>query len=1224
MLITTAQKNEITKLAVTMFGAAPGAYQSYLENLYISNGADIVATATALGNEPAFAAMYSGTNAQITAKIISNLSLGEISDLALKTLAEGYISDQVDAGADLGELFGFALSYMEANSADFSEALAIVNKKVEIGNAFTAGNGKNVTDLDTLMAEITGVTADTDVPAYAHLTVEQDAIFGNSSDNVFKAFLSADSDTFQSGDYINGGAGTDTLEVTLANSPYAIIAETMSVEKLTVQSQANGDDQGDNEVEGLGYGTQFGNAEFSTPADGGDNTIDAQLMNGTTEFWNTESRADLVIEDIRNNSHQTTIGWQAADPGDVDYAVFFQPTSITAPGAEAEGAQLFLELLDLESMALGNGPLDENPYVGVVVTVDGVTVEIVGDSPITTTYADVVAGFNSSLTLQGYTNITASLGAEFSKFNSDDGQQYTGTTIVLTNSGAEALAGSGWTTGGELLPPGTNIHTAITDVVPSVSGYLTQTDIILDWVGRGSKAGDFIAGNMSTGTNSDSAGIQQFNVDVDRNSWIDSMQSTNNTLEVVNVENIGAKGSLRIDKLNDVRVFDAAAMVGDVTLTAELSSDITAKYLDLVDTASDASADNSEVTYNGVVDREFSYDLGTGNDTLNLAVESANLAAAGTATREDFVLEVTGGAGNDNITFSIVDDVEAAHVLAGSTENWYTNQAILGNITITSGTGDDTVTTTGAGNVTITTGSGNDTVYTDNAGLTLTTAAFDTVSETFLFVADFLDNADEVVDVGGTSTAIGDATVLADVVTAAITSYTAEGFTVVDNGAGSITVSLQGAVAFGGTIPTATFGASTLVELAVSTTVAEATVTTPAGVIPPATWVVNAANTDIDNLQSNAETEVFLVDGQVTVTLSTAASAAALGLDNGFESVAISIPNGTDYMITDLDVNQAVKQAINSDAVLSKLLVATDGPGRTLVIESLIDGTFAADDLAIVVNSTYNHGTAAQSTVDAVNAAFGISVNNSGTDYVPDATQSVNTALLNGITGLSGGAGEVLATKYAAAMTGTDSTYASDNVITGGAGDDLIVLGTDATGTTATASNDTVVFSGSFGTDTIVNFNETAAGQDKLDFTAYQTSQTSASGSTDSAVTVATAVVLADDIVANSIVVTTFAVVDGIDGAVNTFATLTDAQMLTALNADATFAADVTADIVGTTVKAVILVENAANNDGEYKVYDVTYTEAAGLDDSDNFTQATLVGTIDLGDAATFTAADFA
>ena len=82
MLISST--NEVTKLAVTMFGAAPGGHKEYLDGVYLDNGADLVATAQALATEPAFGDMYNGTAAENAAKIIANLSLDQISDAALK------------------------------------------------------------------------------------------------------------------------------------------------------------------------------------------------------------------------------------------------------------------------------------------------------------------------------------------------------------------------------------------------------------------------------------------------------------------------------------------------------------------------------------------------------------------------------------------------------------------------------------------------------------------------------------------------------------------------------------------------------------------------------------------------------------------------------------------------------------------------------------------------------------------------------------------------------------------------------------------------------------------------------------------------------------------------------------------------------------------------------------------------------------------------------------
>ncbi|MCF6298309.1 MAG: hypothetical protein L3J01_00350 [Thiomicrorhabdus sp.] len=1120
MILTSAQKNEVTELAITMFGAAPGGYKTFLEELYISNNASMSATAAALSTQPAFAALYTGN---VAAAMLENLSVNSTtltgSGFTMSD-ATAWISGQLGtspSAAKIAEVYVTALGLIES-TAGLSGVQAVMDNKIAIANAFTAGNGANVKDLDVLMAQMNDITADTEIGAYASLTVEQDNVFGSSADNVIKAFLSADTNTLQSGDFIDGGAGVDTLNVVLAETPFAIAPETVSIEKLYVQSQANGLASGTNEVEETTYGNEFG-PEF----DGANNTIDAQFMEGTKEFWSTNSRADLVIEDVRYNSHETKIGWQAADPGDVDYAVFFSPTYITKPTAEAAGAQLFLELLDLDSMALGNGPLDENPYVGVVIKIDGVDVSIVAPDPIQTTYQDLVDGLNASLVAQGYGTVTASLGVEFDKFNSDNGILYTGTTIVLTNTGSETLSGEGWTTGGAVLPADTNIHTSITNEIPELEPFLTQTDIVLDWVGRGSKAGDFLAGNMSTGDNSDSQGIEQFNVEVDRNSWLDSMQSTNDTLEVVNVVNIddynaAGNGSLQLDKLNDVRVFDAAAMVGDVTLTASLSGAVTDKYLDLTDTAADHTDDNSDpVDYATVVDREFSYDLGQGDDSLTLTVSADNLVDQGTVTREDFKLEVTGGAGDDMITFSVVDitpvpGAVATTSLAASTGTpWFANHEAyvdnndLGfsksNIKITAGTGDDTVNTTGGGSFDITTGAGNDTIYTDNAGLTL-----------------------------------GD----------------------------------------------------------------------------HAQWIVNATSFSLGldpvDIVSEPLVDQLLYKATLTVTYSgatttaqgvTGVAGAAVASTNGFESSVI-IPT-FNYLGSQAEVNQAIKDAINNDAVLSKLLIAQDGPADTLVIDSLVDGVFALDDLnfAITPASLAGLTLAEQAGLDS---AWELMAGNS---TIPAIVQAdLNAAATNVLAEPGYGTPAI-------SSVGIASTFENNNIIEAGTGDDVIVLSTDAT------SNEVLVFDGEFGNDTVFNFNDDSAttGFDILDFTTHLNNVLSASGSTTSQIDALTGVFSGASATVNA---NDFAIITGATfTATDTWAGLTGTNFLSAVQnntqgyasiGDATLNSSQEGGTVGTSANSIVFVENVTNL-GEYKVFEMVSSNVGSSD----FTAATLLGSIDFG-----------
>ena len=205
-------------------------------------------------------------------------------------------------------------------------------------------------------------------------------------------------------------------------------------------------------------------------------------------------------------------------------------------------------------------------------------------------------------------------------------------------------------------------------------------------------------------------------------------------------------------------------------------------------------------------------------------------------------------------------------------------------------------------------------------------------------------------------------------------------------------------------------------------------------------WTINAVNNNISNLLSEP-------------AVAPATKIANLFLNVSFKGFDAKVNVGgsagslTGVSITDLTINQAIKNAINNDPVLSKLLIAEDGPGRTLVIKSLIDGVQSGDD-------------------DIDDVVISLST----TPLSPG--QLLNASALSGAqaTALGFDAATLVAInggRFDANDTGngTNSGATSDNLIVGGLGDDVLVLGTGAD------SNDTVGYAGfGNGRDSIVNF----------------------------------------------------------------------------------------------------------------------------------------------------------
>lgn len=942
MAITVEMRTQVAQLYVALFGRAPDAEGlGYWVSQLGSGAQDLNGVANAMFATAPARAYYPSflTNEEIIASFYQNV-LGREADAEGLAYWTAKLNGGQSEGEVINELINNVATYDGEDPAGL-ESAALFNNRVEVAQHYGETGG----DIAGATSALAGVTSD---PASVQaaidaidaggsagavtgqLTTGQDFLVGGAGNDVFTGVIFDNQNTFQSGDTIIGGAGVDELHIRVGNSQaFAINAFTESVEKVFVQAQAGSHDSSDNDINNHGIDKQV--------------QIDAQDMQGVREFWSVNSRANLTIEDVRVNSHETTIGVRNTDPGQVHYEVYFDNQHITAEDPFASGSALRLRLLDLEGMRTDGLPLLNNPYNGFSFRLDDVRYVIQADSLIeATSFAELVDAINAELAANpALAGLTAALGDTYTALHADTGVGYVGTEIVITNAEAGTLTPGGWLTPTGEAPADTNVVASQSNQAPDTTDPLTSVNVILDNVGRDSKAGDVVIGGISGSGHSGSAGIQQFDVQVDRNSWIDELRSTNNSLEVVNVVNIAENnaagdGSVRIDELIDVRVFDASAMEGDVSLHADLTAKITPKYLDLTDSQDNPRADNPG----------FNYSTGNGDDSIELHIESSNLAYAGLSEREDFDLNISTGAGDDYVQFYIGEDGDLDDLAyAGgfdfgsgngfAFQNWYDNQKLNANLQINTGDGNDTIWTPGSGDVVINAGSGDDAIYVDD-----------------------------------------------------------------------------GAFGFGNT---ATFVFNTFSK--------------------------SPIHTQLGNLQSDANDSYRIYGGELTVTF------------RGYE-VTVDLPSNNGR-VTDLHVNQAIKNAINNDPIVSKLAVALDGPANTLIVESLIDGEFTTSDLTVSLAAP---ATLTGTEVSMLNSIYGTS----------GYTAAQLISLMNGEITAFNNAGDyatTFATDGFAAITGEDSLHTSDNTITGGTGNDVIVLGTGA------FSNDTVVYEGfGNGYDAIVNF----------------------------------------------------------------------------------------------------------------------------------------------------------
>lgn len=1133
-----------TSAAQDYFGDSLDTNEAFIEHIYINTLGK-----TAI-EDPDGIAFW-------VAKLDSGESRGSVvEELIFAAQQPENAGDAQDQFNNRVEVSNYSAETLDKPPEDFATSLAFDGDLIVTSDTATVTTAK--ASVDVIAAGDGGGSEPGDGGETFLLNTDQDNLTGTDGDDAFNAYIFDNSNTAQSGDMLDGGAGNDSLYADIGDSQdFAITLHTTSIENFAVRAQAlpgqaNSDNNTGNEA---------------------DVQIDAERMVGVTRYESNNSRADVLIEDVRIESSEITkditVAMVQTDPGDVDFGVYFDQHSLRAAPAVTAGAVLNLEIMDTRSADAGLDPLLENPFNGFTFKLDG-TAYVVSSDAIddATTYAEFLTAVQAALlTVEGLEEFTAAISGTFQAIDTLSGNSLTGQVITLTNAGSGIIEEGAWTTADGTVPGGSGLHLEQDTAAPASTGNLITSTIILDDVGRGSMGGDLIIGGLSTGETSSSKGVERFDITVERSSQNQEISSTNNTLQEVYIVNGATKGNLTVagdtngdndipgsgdgtdpgnggEGFTDVRVVDASAMTGWVDIDAELTENVVAKYMTLTDDATAATADNVD----------FMYTLGANNDSLTLTLADDNLAAAGTTTREDFTLVVNGGNGNDTITTSIITSDTGAY--GADTENWYGNSQANANLLINGDGGNDTINTKAAGDFTINAGSGNDTVLTDNVG-----------TQTTLRLAD-TDNDGRVTNADAT-TSTSNAVYLVNAGNLELTDLA---------GAGSVLN--QGAL---------TTGNSLLFKSTVTVTYSGGTAGNTSGVI----------------------------DGVATAAV------------RGFEST-VEIGT-TNYIGNKTNVNQAIKEAINGDAVLSKLLVATDGPANTLIITALVDGAFADTDLNISVNDMGATAFAALSSSDAtgLDTAWELLNQDSTVAAVTLAALTAGATAANAIAGLDtnqdgiADAAEALlatdASTAAVTLVGAISAFESNNVVNLGSGDDVAVLGTDI------ASNDTLVFAGSFGDDTIVNFDDTAgAAGDLLDFTSYlvDVEDIPVSTSPESQTRIATTLTIDGpggiDVTSNEVVL-----VNGFTGAVGeTWAGMTAANVLAAIKisnggADDYGTAALTAGVisedgqlVGTTQKNILMIENDLN-DGEYKVFEVTATDVGAA--GEEFTAVTLVGSIDFG-----------
>ena len=1050
MAITTQMRTDVSGLYVALFGRAPDSEGLGYWVQQLDQGQTLAQIADAMYATAPARAYYPGylTNEEIIGNFYSNV-LGRPADSEGLAFWTGKLNEPgATPGSVIAEMINVVSNYDGADEAGLKSA-ALFQNKVTVAQWY----GENIGAIDGSSDVLTLVTDDPASVAAAeaaatapstsatYLTVGQDVVTGTAvADhfvaNVVQNNLGAQVNTLGSGDVIDGGRSVDTLDAKVTSGVFAgsngalpnsmpIQPEVKNVENINLQAVIAGIMPQGSALPGNINSYLNNDIVF----------VNGKDIQDIRNISSVHSDASLVLQNLTTEQSDGTVGKlsditvgmkYSGNPDHMwaqsDMDVYFDQDYLV-PEATSTRPTIEMRLMNEDSYDVTNGakPLDGVFVAKMAFVLDGKSYDLApylnqgapGNQLVVNTYAELLAAVQAAIVKLQAANptdaalqtLTATLGSTFqSDISPITGEWRSGTSIQLSVAGLTNGTQNTLTTSANDLTLNradgatveNNNRYERAENNPPVEGQKLAINVNLEKAGLDGDGGHLIIGSMfKDGTNTwqdkyAGKGINEFDVTVSGGSDKPSSLS-----ELASTGN----------NLQTVKVVTDAAQTG---------------------TYADLAIGNGNTLGSST---------GSPIGPISLPGTLGELTTNANALKDVQTFDATGFKGDltlyaaltEEVTAKYMDLKDAAPALApadnqlfkydGGTGNDYINLAISSANLSNAGT-----TTREDFNLSLNGNDGNDTL-----------------------VASIQEESDDGSSVLAHTSRGTDAWYVNSKLNANLN---------VSGGAGNDTIAIRGSgdwVVKGG-------DGNDAIYVGNSDNSSDSDPTNPSflpvGDGHMASWVFNAASLNgggLENITSDAnDTYAGIYKGKLSISFTHAADDLDV-YEGTYTSKSVVISSNVNYNITDLDINQAIKAAINSDPVLSKLLVATDGPANSLVVTSLIDGKEVAGDLMVnwagpsaselnqadVTAYNRTQGTSLATTTDLANAiASKLGAVSAGGDY--------NALLAN---------------------AGDRAHHTADNHIYGDAGNDVMVLGT------GWASNDTVVYTGfGNGTDTIVNF----------------------------------------------------------------------------------------------------------------------------------------------------------
>ena len=890
---------------------------------------------------------------------------------------------------------------------------------------------------------------------------------GGDGDDIYdapivqNAFAGGVSNSLSSAADLDGGAGTDTLNAVLVSEFVgATTGYNIDVQPTTTNIE-------DINIEALDYSYNG----VVAPAARNTVTLDAKHMTDIVEIGSSYSDGDLIIENLTTLDSNGNIRLTKdmtitmdhtdnfnSDNDASDLTVYFDEDYLNVT-TDTTGSSLTLKINNVLNIKEGNNPVENFNEINFSVGTTAVTVDVEGS----TSYAEIRDKINAELTDMGLTNVSASLDAAenvyFSQLTTTDTNTYpansfagTFNPITITNTGSELLVkglielNQGQVDG--------DINNTWDPTQPTEITNPISINVELDKAGRDGEGGDLIIGGKDLDIDGDTDvdkndGIQIFDVtvkgDEDRPSHLGIMASTNAELNTINI-------------VSEDRTDDSYAAL-------TVSGNLTGLDYDNTSDNSPFGADLTTFDADG-----FKGDLAIGTESPALNIDDFNAAGGGDVTlvhntTVDGVFTVDTGAGKDSITTDIDMSDSAIHTYSntintGSNDDTvdltYSNQTVtnfintvqIDQININTGDGDDVVTIGSNDGIFSTAnvdlGAGNDTVIISNDAAT---AKAQWVFNADAAGASYVGRGDVAHNVFQLKVAVEFEGVTTDFVKVSYdtTTYTTSATAIND----AIKEAIVNDDEMSQLLRATDLRDNGLQVDSLVDRVFDADDLNVVFLAPKYQEFIDNAAGDSDSVLEQDDSALYQNDSAEIFAARETITAAEMA--NAHNAWFLN-SSGVDGDITTNDV---------SNSVIGDIIYDGDtGQNETALYNSMFRAVDSDD-----VNSSSQSG--------EVNADPADDDNDNGANLLAGTVvdQNMNYDLANGYNKIN-------------TATGANNTEVSITEITGGAGNDLLVLNSN---NTAASGFETIVLTEDFGTDTVLNFHtaNATATEDVIDYSVF-------------------------------------------------------------------------------------------------------------------------------------------